>query len=167
MRATRLLATTLLLMSCQRTDTAQQAESGIEEQSRQARAEIEPLITNWERWVAEGNIDSMATLLAENSHVLPPNQPAVAGRDAWLTTFRPMLAQGQWTEDIVTESVVAHGPLAVERGSYVLTFTPGPTAPPGAKAMSDTGKYLWHWHKVDGRWQLMEAAWNSNRPAQP
>lgn len=162
MRATRLLAL-LLLVAC-RPDVSQREPA---DESRQARAELETVITNWERWVAEGKVDSMASVLAENSYTLAPNQPAIVGREAWLAAFRPMFAQGQWTYDITIESVVAYGPLAVQRGSYVLTFAPGPGAPSGVKAMSDTGKYLWRWQKVDGRWQLAAAAWSSNRPAQP
>jgi len=165
MRATRLLLP-LLIVSCQRPEAVQQ-EPSIEDQSRQARTEIEGVLANWERWIATGNVDSLASLLAENSYVLPPNQPAIVGRDAWVAVFRPQLTTGKWSEDIVTESVVAYGPIAIERGTYMLNFTPGPGTPPSMRAMSDTGKYLWHWHKMDGRWQLAEAAWSSNRPAQP
>jgi uncharacterized protein (TIGR02246 family) len=165
MRVRAGLALPLLLLACQTTETPQQTAARIAQESRDARAEIEALITRWEGWIAASNLDSMAALLAEDSHVLPPNMPAIAGREAWIAWFRPLLAQGQWTEDIMTESVVANGPLAIERGRYTLNFTPGPTAQ--QPAMSDTGKYLWHWHKIDGRWLLREAAWNSDRAAQP
>jgi len=165
MRA-RVLLMPLLLVSCQRPDAVQQ-EPSVEDQSRQARAEIAAVMANWERWVAEAKVDSLASLMTETAVTLPPNQPPIVGRAAWLDVFRPQLTQGKWSEDVVTESVVAYGPIAVERGSYTLNFTPGPGAPPNVRAMSDTGKYLWHWHKADGRWQLAEAAWNSNRPAQP
>jgi ketosteroid isomerase-like protein len=165
MRATRLLVP-LLVVSCQRPEAIQQ-EPSIEDQSRQARTEIEATLATWERWVAEGKVDSLASLLTENTNILPPNAPPIVGRDAWLAVFRPQLTTGKWSEDVVTESVVAYGPLAVERGSYTLSFTPGPGTPASMRAMSDTGKYLWHWHKVDGRWLIAEAAWSSNRPAQP
>lgn len=48
----------------------------------------------------------------------------------------------------------------------LMTFIPGPTSPPEAAAMSDTGKYVQHWQRVAGRWQLVRAIWNSDR-AQP
>lgn len=167
MRARSGLAVFFLLLGCQSTETPQQTEARIARESQQARAEIETLLGRWEGWVAEGNVDSMAGMLAEDGHTLPPNLPAIAGRQAWVAWARPLFSQGQWTEDIVTESVVANGPIAIERGRYTLSMTPGPAAPQGATAISDTGKYLWHWHKTDGRWMLREAVWNSDRPVQP
>lgn len=165
MRATRFLIP-LLVVGCQRPDAVQR-EPSIEDQSQQARAELDAIMTTWERWVTEGKVDSMASVVAEDGYTLAPNQPPLVGRAAWLAVFRPQLTQGKWSIDNVTESVVAYGPLAVERGSFVLSFAPPPGAPSSMRAISDTGKYLWHWRKFDGRWQLAQAAWNSNRPAQP
>ncbi|MEX0692722.1 MAG: DUF4440 domain-containing protein [Gemmatimonadales bacterium] len=163
MRTVTLLASAVLV-ACQSTETADQIASRIEQESQAARAEIERIIVDYERWVAGGHVDSMASLLAEDARVLPPNQPSVVGRADWIAWARPMFAHGTWTEDIMTEAVVANGPIAIERGRYVLNFTPGSTSPAGAVAMSDTGKYLWHWHRIDGRWQLADAIWNSDRP---
>jgi ketosteroid isomerase-like protein len=101
MRATRLLVP-LLVVSCQRPEAVQQ-EPSIEDQSRQARTEIEATLATWERWVAEGKVDSLASLLTENTNILPPNAPPIVGRDAWLAVFRPQLTTGKWSEDVVTE----------------------------------------------------------------
>ena len=165
MRATRFLVL-LLVLSCQRPDAVQR-EPSIEEQSQQARAELDAIMATWERWLVEGKVDSMATIVAVDGHTLVPNQPPLVGRAAWLAMFRPQLTQGKWRIDNVAESVVAYGPLAVEQGSFVLSFTPPPGAPSSMRAISDTGKYLWHWRKFNGQWQVAQAAWNSNRPAQP
>jgi hypothetical protein len=64
---------------------------------------------------------------------------------------------------LTTESVAANGPIAIEAGTYKFTFTP-----PGAPApMTDTGKYLVHWHKVGDKWMLVDNIWNSDLPAMP
>lgn len=165
MRATRFLVL-LLVVSCQRPDAVQR-EPSIEDQSQQARIEIDAIMATWERWVVEGKVDSMAGVVAEEGHTLAPNQPPIVGRAGWLAVFRPQLTQGKWSIDNVTESVVAYGPLAVARGSFVLSYTPPAGAPSSMRAISDTGKFLWHWRKFDGQWRLAEAAWSSNRPAQP
>ena len=165
MRARHVLVP-LLCLSCQRSDAVQQAPS-LEDQSRQARMEIDSVMAHWDRWLAEAKVDSMAAVMAEDIVTMPPNQAPIVGRAAWLDVFRPQLTQGTWSSDNVTESVVASGALAVERGRYILTFTPGPGAAANVRAMSDTGKYLWHWQKVDGRWQVAVSAWNSNRSVQP
>lgn len=86
------------------------------------------------------------------------DQPAGAGRSHWVSANKPAVATGKFGIQHVTESVVASGPLAVTQGRYVITFVPGPAAPAGAKAFADSGKYLWQWRKVDGRWLLAAAA---------
>lgn len=98
-------------------------------------------------------------MLAEDGYTLAPNQPPIVGCAGWLALFRPQLTQGKWRIDNVAESVVAYGPLAVERGRFVLSFTPPPGAPSSMRAISDTAKYLWHWRKFHGQWQLDQAAW--------
>ena len=61
------------------------------------------------------------------------------------------------------QSVSANGPLAVERGTYSVTFTPpGATAP-----ITDTGKYLAHWHLIGGKWMMVDDIWNSDLPVAP
>lgn len=164
MRRSLVLVSLLAVAACQGGETTDQMSARIEEESRAARAQIDELVADWERWIAASDVDSMAALLAEDARVLPPNEPAIEGRAAWISWARSMFGHGTWTEDIITESVVANGPIAIERGQYILNFTPGPNSPPDAVAMSDTGKYLWHWHRPDGRWQLVDAIWNSDRP---
>ena len=166
MRATRFLIP-LLVVGCQRAPDAAQREASIEDQSQQARAELGPIMATWDRWVVEGEVDSMATALTEDTYTMPPNQSPIIGRAGWLSAYRPQLTQGKWSINSVTESVVAYGPIAVVRGSFVLSFTPPAGAPPSMRAMSDTGKFLWHWRKDNGQWKLAQAAWNSNRPVQP
>ena len=163
MRARFLLAI-VPIVSCQRPEAIQPS---IEDESRQARTEIEAAMANWGRWLAEGKIDSMASVFTEDVQTLPPNQPLLTGRAAWLAAFRQQLTQGKVSIENITESVVAYGPVAVERGRYVLSSTPPSGAPANVRATSDTGKYLWHWRKVDGQWQVAQAAWNSNRPPTP
>jgi ketosteroid isomerase-like protein len=165
MRARHVLVL-LLCLSCQPSEVAQQRPS-IEDQSRQARVEIDSVMAHWDRWLAEAKIDSMAGVFTEDVITMAPNQAPIVGRAAWVDVIGPQLTQGTWSSDNVTESIVASGPLAVERGRYILTFTPPPGAAPNVRAVSDTGKYLWHWRKVDGRWKVAGSAWNSNRSVQP
>ena len=74
-----------------------------------------------------------------------------------------MGAMGGATLVLTTESVAANGSLAVERGTYKITLTPpGATAP-----ITDTGKYLVHWHKVGDNWMMVDDIWNSDLPAMP
>lgn len=155
----------LLVGACQSAETPPQADARIASESEAVRLELAAVRTNWERWTAAGSFDSSATLLTVDHVALPPNQPPISGRAQWLSWTRSAFANGTLSVINTTESVVADGALAVERGSFVLNFVPGPAAPAGTMASSDTGKFLWHWRKVDGKWLIAAAAWSSNQPA--
>jgi hypothetical protein len=89
---------------------------------------------------------------------MAPNMAAATGRQAIVGALAPMAGS---TLVLNTESVSANGPIAVERGNYSITLTPpGATAP-----ITDTGKYLVHWHKVGDKWMMVEDIWNSDLPA--
>ena len=164
MRTTRVIVGCMLLGACLSPETPQQADARIAAESNTARPELAAIKTKLERWFAAGALVSAATILTEDHSSLPPNQPAGSGRAHWLSSTRPLFATGTFTQSLVTESVVANGPLAVERGRYVQNFVPGPAALAGTKPAADTGKYLWHWRKVDGRWLLAAASWSSDLP---
>ena len=165
MHPTRIVLFCILIGACQSAETPQQADARTTVESNAARTELEAIQANFERWYSEGAVDSAATILTEDHISLPPNQPASAGRAHWLSANKPLAATGKFGVQHVTESVVASGPLAVTRGRFVITFVPSPTAPAGAKASADSGKYLWQWRKVDGKWLIASAAWNSDLPA--
>jgi hypothetical protein len=58
--------------------------------------------------------------------------------------------------------------LGIDRGSFTSTYTPNQGMKPMPGMMmpppADTGKYLAHWHQVNGRWQVADLIWNSNLP---
>jgi ketosteroid isomerase-like protein len=167
MRLPVAIVTALALLACQRTETPQQAEARIGAESQAARAELGVINEQWKRAFTGGNVDAMASIMDETVVTLPPNLPMITGRQAWVAWFGPQLKLGNWNEVITTQSVVASGPIAVQRGGYILTFTPLPNAPKSLKAVTDTGKYVWHMHKKSGKWLLTEAIWNSDRPVAP
>ena len=162
MRTTCVIFCCTLVGACQSAETPQQTDARITAESNTARTELAAIGTNFARWYVAGAVDSAATVLTEDHSSLPPNQPAGAGRAHWLSANKPLSATGKFGLHHETVSVVANGPLAVEQGRYVITFVPGPAAPASATAFADTGKYLWQWRKVDGRWLLAAASWNSD-----
>jgi ketosteroid isomerase-like protein len=97
---------------------------------------------------------------AEDAKVLPPNMPAVEGRQA----IKAMAAQSppfkEFKLDIV--SLEGRGDLAYEYGTYTLA-----AAPPGSAApVTDRGKYVAVWKKhADGTWKMIRDIYNSDLPA--
>lgn len=156
-----------IFAACQRAETPEHARSRMAAEADNARGEIALLIGNFQDWLAAGQVDSLATLVTDDYQALAPNQPIVAGKTNWVTWTRQAVALGRWTEQHTSESLEVNGPLAVQRGRYTLSFVPSATAPRGTTAVTDTGKFLWHWRRVDGHWRLAAAAWSSDLPAKP
>lgn len=117
------------------------------------------------RAYATGNADALAAIVAEDAWQMPPNLPPMVGRTAILDFWRGAFGWGQWNFTFETQSVSVSGPLAVERGKYVLVFTAGPDAPPGMRSFNDRGNYLVHWrHESDKQWRIVADAPVSELP---
>lgn len=149
--------------ACQPAETPEQMQTRVEQESAAARQAIQAANANFARWFSAGQSDSAASAYTENAIVMAPNQKAVTGRQDIKTFFDGFFGMGKWTITLNTVSVVANGPVAVESGTYVLGFTPGPSAPPGM-APADTGKYVVHWQRVGEQWMLAHDIFNSDLP---
>lgn len=143
-------------------ETPEAAQARMETEAAAARTALDSMAQAFAEHVNMGHADVVAGFYAEDAVLMPPNAPAAIGRAAIQEVWAGLIAmQPQLT--VTPLSVSANGPLAVDRGSYSLTFTP----PGASQPMTDTGKYLAHWHLVDGRWILVEDIWNSDLPAPP
>lgn len=153
------LGTIAILAGCQpAAETAEQAEQRMASESAAAKTAIEASNTQFTAHFNAGQGDSVAAHYAEDGRVMAPNMAVAAGRQAIAASMGMMAGA---TLALTTESVTANGPLAVERGTYSITLTPpGATAP-----ITDTGKYLVHWHKVGDKWLMVDDIWNSDLPA--
>jgi ketosteroid isomerase-like protein len=108
------------------------------------------------RWMAAFNakdIDAMTALCAEDAVLLPPDAPAVFGRDAVLATMQEMFASGLAIE-LEDLEIKAENDLGYKAGRYRLRSEDG--------ALVDRGKYIEIWTKVDGKWVLHRDIWNSS-----
>jgi uncharacterized protein (TIGR02246 family) len=108
------------------------------------------------RWYAAGDVNSVASLFAEDAWQLPPNNPPLVGREAIRQFWTQAMKWGKWDFTLSAQDVSVSGPIAIERGAYVLKFTAGPGAPPGLASFQDRGNYLVHWrHERDGEWRAV------------
>lgn len=155
------LGTLAVLAGCQpAAETAEQAEQRVASETAAAKTAIEASNASFVVHFNAGQGDSIAAHYTEDGRVMGPNMPAAVGRAAIAGSMGMMAGA---TLALNTESVAANGPMAVERGTYSITLTPpGATAP-----ITDTGKYLVHWHKVGDKWMMVEDIWNSDLPAMP
>lgn len=131
------------------------------------KAAIDDVSARISRGFQSGQLDSVATLLTDDHVSMPPNLPPTSGRAQWLAWTKAAFVGGQLSSTTTPDARVYGDTLTIERGHYVNSFTPGPTAPTTARAMSDTGKYVWIWRKTATGWQMALAIWNSNSTPKP
>jgi hypothetical protein len=65
---------------------------------------------------------------------------------------------------VTSENAIANGPIGIDNGTFTIEGTPKKGAPAGMPAIKDNGKYMAHWHNVNGQWLIADLIWNSNQP---
>jgi ketosteroid isomerase-like protein len=114
---------------------------------------------------AAGNADEIAAVFAEDCWQMPPHAEPLVGRVALRAFWQQAFQWGQWRFALTTQDLVVAGAIAVERGSYTLSFAAGPAAPPTLPSFEDRGNYLVLWrHEQDDQWR---AVWDAPVSAVP
>ena len=123
------------------------------------QAAVRASVDSFTARVTRADWPSAVALYSADVHFMPPNQPAVEGRDAlltWMKAFPPINSFA-----LTVDEVSGEGSVAYVRGHYAMTFTP-----PGAKApVADAGKFLEvHRRAADGTWPNVADMFNSDKP---
>jgi uncharacterized protein (TIGR02246 family) len=119
-------------------------------------------------WYASGNAAAVAGAFAEDCWQMPPHAEPLVGRAALREFWEQAVQWGQWDFTLETQDVVVAGAIAVERGRYIVRFSPGPAAPPGSAHIEDRGNYVVMWRREpDGQWRAVWDAPVSTVPLQP
>ena len=123
------------------------------------QAAVRASVDSFTARVTRADWPSAVALYSADVHFMPPNQPAVEGRDAlltWMKAFPPISSFALTVDDVSGEGSVAY-----VRGHYAMTFTP-----PGARApVADAGKFLEvHRRAADGTWPNVADMFNSDKP---
>lgn len=132
--------------------------------STAARAAIEAHNANLQKWYASGDIASVARVFATDARQMGPNAAPLVGRTAIEAFWTENAKRGAWQLTFATQDVAASGDLAVERGLYTLSFTPGPGAPAGMGAFSDRGNYIVQWRRENDQWLIVNDLATSEVP---
>ncbi len=138
------------------------------EDAARVRSVIEQHNADAVRWYAAGDVDSLVSIFAEDAWQMPPNSPALVGREAIRAYWREAVKRGKWEFSLQVQKVDVSGPLAVERGRYVVKFTAGQAAPAGTRSFEDRGNYVAQWrHEPNGQWLVVADAPVSELPIEP
>ena len=122
----------------------------------------EALLDQWTTAVNAGDIDGWSATLADDATVMPPNEPAVTGKEAllpWMveTFFDPFNVQLRGSFDKAESA----GDWVIARGSYDLSLTPKN----GGQVIEDSGKFVNIFRRQpDDSFKYAIVMWNSNNP---
>ncbi len=105
-----------------------------------------------------GDADALAAAYTEDAVILPPNAPAVSGREGireyWAADSASARAAGLKFVFPGDGPAEVSGDLAYESGSFQVVDASG--------AAVATGKYIGVFKKVDGKWLLVRDTWNTD-----
>jgi uncharacterized protein (TIGR02246 family) len=144
-----------VLAACERPAPTPAVDLAAEEQA--IRTQGEQLLAREQAKDADGAL----TFYTDDAVALMPGAAAVTTKDALRSLYQEFFTTAGMTSlqsTVGDIDVAASGDLAVEHGVNVITFT----TPQGE--MTDTGKYLVVWKKVDGQWKVARISVNSDSP---
>jgi uncharacterized protein (TIGR02246 family) len=114
---------------------------------------VEAGATAWMEALIAKDIEAMTSYYAEDAVLLPPNAPAVFGRDAVLASVKEMFASGVGIE-LEDLEIKVENDLGYKAGRYRVISEDG--------SLVDRGKYIEIWTKENGKWVLHRDIWNSS-----
>jgi uncharacterized protein (TIGR02246 family) len=124
-------------------------------------ATIDAMRASFAEAMSAGDVDGMMSGYADDAVQMPPNEPAVTGKDAIRARYQADLEQLDMMLENPAEEIIVKGDWAILRGTYVFGGTPKADGEP----IQDTGKYMVTWRRqADGSWRVAHEIWNSDNP---
>lgn len=121
-------------------------------------ARIRVLIGEWLKAVAAKDADSTAGFYAADGVLMPQGAPAAIGTASIAKAWGGLYAMKDFSLTFApsTINVAEAGDLAIDIGTYELSFT-------GESGnVTDHGKYVVVWKKIDGDWKAAADIFNSD-----
>jgi ketosteroid isomerase-like protein len=109
-----------------------------------------------------GDMEKTISFFADDGMEMPPNMPAVGGRDSIRAMWSKMMSSGMkmTAVEFTPLDIQAGGTVGYEIGNYAMTMSM-----PSMGEMKDQGKYMTVWRQqADGTWKLRAETWSSDMP---
>lgn len=139
------------------------SQSG-EQQAGANQADVEAINKLREQEMAAfsaADVNTLLILFTNDAIVMPPNEPALYGKDAiraWLeNVYKQFTVQGKYT----SSDVVLAGDWAFERFTSTLTTTPVAGGEPVQEVIK--GLHIYR-RQADGSWKIAQDIWNTDNP---
>jgi ketosteroid isomerase-like protein len=125
-------------------------------------AELRAADLAWAAAAGRKDLDATVAFMAADGETLGPNEPAAKDPAAIRASWASMLGPGSSVDwKPVRVQVAESGELGFTRGTYTLTSNDA-----NGKPVTDRGKYIEVWKKVDGNWKCLMDMFSSDLPAQ-
>jgi uncharacterized protein (TIGR02246 family) len=117
-------------------------------QTRDERA-IRSLSEQWQKYIADKNVDRIVALHTSDAVVMPSNSPAAKGAGSIRALYSDLVnTPGLKMHWVPTKIDIASPRVATEYGTYTQSYD----TPRGR--IGESGNYVTIWHKVDGDWRV-------------
>ena len=118
----------------------------------------------WEAGVDAANIDKSLTSFADDVILIPPDEPAYVGKEAFQSYFQPIFDRFIVNEKYVVKDVRVSGDLAFAHITYSGTYTPKAGGEPNASK----GNVINIVEKQpDGVWKIIYSTWSDESLVYP
>ncbi|TKW67351.1 MAG: DUF4440 domain-containing protein [Paracoccus denitrificans] len=157
MKSNTMFAAALALAPFIGTTAIAQNETAAAEQRSDAQA-IQTIHEEWADLIAEKDSAAIGALYAEDAVLMAPGEATVEGAHAIAARWARQLTLDGFDFSLTPQQLVvsSSGDLAHDRGSYDFAAA----LPQGA--ITDTGKYVLVWQKIDGEWKVIADIFNSD-----
>jgi len=129
----------------------------------QEEAAIRAADLAWSKTANRKDIDGTVSYMADDGETLAPNEPAARDkksiRDSWAKLLSLPGMEIHW--EPLRVQVAESGEIGYTSGVYTLIFT----SDDGVR-VTDKGKYVEIWKKVNGKWKCSSDIYNSDTPVQ-
>lgn len=108
--------------------------------------------------LTEGDLEGVLSLYADDAILMPPNQPAIEGKEAFRLWQTAAFERSNSEMSIISEEIIVSGDWAFSRG--VLTWAS--ISKITGKKREGIGKYILTFQRqTDGSWKAKHDIWNS------
>ncbi|CAM3960583.1 Ketosteroid isomerase homolog [Pedobacter westerhofensis] len=122
-----------------------------------AKNEIVSLNRQFSESLHNADTESAAKIYTVDAKHMPPNSPAVEGRESIKQFYNQKIDQNGLDLVLTTLAVWGNSNMVTEEGTYVVKTIEG--------VQWEVGKYLSLWKKENGKWRIFRQCYNSDRPA--
>ena len=122
---------------------------------------IAKLRNEWVTAFNSADIDAIAGIFAQDAVSMPPNEPALVGKEASLNWIKQGFSTAGSKIGVTPRELEVSSDWAIDRFDWTMDTIPLG----GGQTTHDNGKCVWVWRSDAGSWKVARSIWNSDNAA--